>query len=312
MKPRLSPDSPTLRVKSVRPTAASPVVFAGPEVLEYREWVEHGIARPLKRPMVFWKMDGDFFTQGANRIKKAGLVVVWNGAQAHGRNITALCAAMKIPMLYIEWGVMPQAGSYLVDPRGLVGDSVLMSHLGWVTPEDIQRFETDITPIRARYPLEPTPGRILLPLQIENDTQVLYSGGWRNGVELIDEALARYPGRQIVVRPHPKSGNQYASGHSSPLVTIESKEEVPDFLDAARRSEMVVGINSTGLTEAAMLGVEVVALGECPLRAQPRRFRRRLLAGYWALRVPRDTTPLGVMRRFGCLPVDPDNGGCDA
>jgi len=65
-----------------------------------------------------------------------------------------------------------------------------------------------------------------------------------------------------------------------------------------------VGITSTCLYEAAILGVPVVALGDHPLRLQPKHLQDRVLAGVLALRIDRESGDLGsVLDRFGIRPL---------
>jgi len=67
---------------------------------------------------------------------------------------------------------------------------------------------------------------------------------------------------------------------------------------------VVIGITSTCLYEAAILGVPVVALGDHPLRLQPKYLHERVLAGALALRVDRETGNLAdVLDRFGIRPL---------
>ncbi len=258
-------------------------------------------AESLGRPYAAVDIDAEFF-KVAGDLKRASFVVIWNGAQDNGRNAKALCEAMKIPYAFFEWGVAPQDTTFLVDLDGFAGDSMLMRPLGWVTDADLKAYREGVSELRAQYPLEPKKSRILVPLQIENDSQILYHCPYRNMGEFVEHVASMYPSQDIVVRPHPKSGSQ--KPWKSARTTIEGKDVIHDFYDAARISEVVVGINSTALTEAAMLGVPVVALGKCPLQVHPWRNRERLLAGYWALRVQRTSSVGDVLQRFGLKPIE--------
>jgi hypothetical protein len=65
-----------------------------------------------------------------------------------------------------------------------------------------------------------------------------------------------------------------------------------------------VGITSTTLFEAAILGVPVVALGDHPLRLRRPDEVDRVLAGALALRVNRSDGDLGaVLDRFNVRPL---------
>ena len=280
------------------------VIYFGHDLKEHHDWIRPW-AEKHGRAYEFIKIDADFYRKAAPRLKRASYVVIWNGCQTNARNATALCDSMKIPTCFFEWGVQPQKDTFLVDLKGMVNRSMLMDALDWVTDTDIKAFEEAMEPIREKYPLRPKKGRILVSMQIENDTQVIYSGAWRNMAEVVEYVEHIYPNHEIVVRPHPKSGNQF---NFKPTrggeVVVEAKDKVADFLDAARLSDVVVGLNSTSLIEAAMLGVNTIALADCPLRAQPLRHRTRLLAGYWALRSRRNSCISDVLDRFGVHPID--------
>ncbi len=276
------------------------IVYIGWNGSECQAFVKRW-AESMGRPYAFIGVDTEFF-KVAGDLKRAAFVVIWNGAQHNGRNAKALCEAMKIPYAFFEWGVAPQSSTFLVDLDGFAGDSMLMRPLGWVTDADLKAYREGVTELRAKYPLEPQRGRVLIPLQIENDSQILYHCPYRNMGEFVEHVAAMYPSHDIVVRPHPKSGSQRP--WKSARASIEGHEVVKDFYDAARVSEVVVGINSTSLIEAAMIGVPVVAMGKCPLQVQPWRQRERLLAGYWALRVKRTSSIGDVLQRFNLKPID--------
>jgi hypothetical protein len=283
-----------------RQDADGAIVYIGWNAKECQDFVRSW-AESLGRPYEFVSVDTDFF-KVAGDLKRAAFVVIWNGAQDNGRNAKALCEAMKIPYAFFEWGVAPQATTFLVDLDGFAGDSMLTHPLGWVGDADLKAYREGVTELRTKYPLEPKKARVLVPLQIENDSQILYHCPYRNMGEFVEHVAAMYPSHDIIVRPHPKSGSQRP--WKSARATIEGKDVVKDFYEAARISEVVVGINSTSLVEAAMIGVPVVALGKCPLHVQPLRHRERLLAGYWALRVLRTQSIGDVLQRFNLKPID--------
>jgi hypothetical protein len=276
------------------------IVYVGWEAEECQGFVRRW-AESVGRPYAFASIDAEFF-QSADVIKRAGFVVIWNGGHGSGRNAKALCESMKIPYAFFEWGVAPQGSTFLVDLKGFAGESMLMDSLGWVTDADIAAYRVASAGFRAPYKLFPQPRSVLVPLQIENDTQVVYNSHYRGMNELIGAVVDAYPGADITVRPHPKSGNQKPSVPTG--IKVQTAKDEPDWLRAASHAELIVGVNSTALTEAAMLGVPVVALGRCPLAVQPKRHRERLLAAYWALRVPRVGGHIGaVIKRFGIAPI---------
>lgn len=232
----------------------------------------------------------------ASTIKYTSLAVIWNGLQYGGPQATRMCRRRGIPVCYIEWGLLPQRGSFSVDPAGLCGDSILARDVSWVTKADMDRLYEVRAELQKSHPIEGG-DHVLAPLQIENDTQILYFSTYRKMEEFVDDVEAMYPAGRIIVRPHPKS----SAKRSFARAEVDGSG---DFLDAAAKAGVVVGITSTCLYEAGILGVPVVALGDHPLRQQPKHLHERVLAGALALRIDRATGDLAaVLDRFGIRPL---------
>jgi capsule polysaccharide export protein KpsC/LpsZ len=234
--------------------------------------------------------------RSASVIKYSSLAVIWNGLQYGGPLATRMCRRRGIPVCYIEWGLLPQKGSFNVDPCGLCGDSILARDVSWVTKADMERLYQVRADLQKKYPIE-NGDHVLAPLQIENDTQILYFSTYRVMEEFIQDVEAMYPTERIIARPHPKS----SAARSFARAEVDGSG---DFLAAAAKAGVVVGITSTCLYEAGILGVPVVALGDHPLRQQPKHLHERVLAGALALRIDRATGDLAsVLDRFGIRPL---------
>jgi len=265
----------------------------------YNNQLESGIVRRYAERLGYayrWEGLRNSLFKAASVIKHASLAVIWNGLQ-HGTPLaTRLCRRRGIPVCYIEWGVLPQTTTFLVDPCGFCADSILAKDLSWVTDADMDRLHQVRTELQARYPVQKGK-HVLAVLQIENDTQILYFSPYRNMEEFVADVENMYPTGRIIARPHPRS--------SAKRSFVRAKVKGGgDFLDAASKAGVVVGITSTCLYEAAILGVPIVALGDHPLRLQPRHLHERVLAGVLALRVDRATGDLGaVLERFGIRPL---------
>lgn len=240
-------------------------------------------------------LKNDLF-QAATVIKFASMAVIWNGLQHGAPLATRLCRRRGIPVCYVEWGLLPQADTFLIDPTGFCADSILARDVSWVTNADMERLHEVRAQLQQQYPLDRR-DHVLAVLQIENDCQTLYFSPYRNMEEFMADVEAMYPTEEIIARPHPKSTAKRTFARAS----IEGGG---DFLEAARQARLVVAITSTCLYEAAILGVPVVAMGDHPLRLQPRRLHERVLAGALALRVDRATGDLGaILDRFGIQPL---------
>jgi hypothetical protein len=243
----------------------------------------------------FVSVHDDIHTEAAATIKYASFALIWNGTQHNTSLAASICAARGIPALFYEWGMLPQGSTFFIDPGGFCGASVMCGDLKWVTDQDMRQLERYRAKLQRKYPLCPEPGRVLLVLQIENDTQILHHTSINSMAEFIQRAETVYDPATLVVRPHPKSGNQRPPTRG----TIETGG---DFLSAAAKSQKVVALTSTCLYEAAVLGVPVRATGHHPLAVNAHQ-ADRVAAAALALRVNRDGDSIWhIARRFGLKP----------
>jgi len=227
----------------------------------------------------------------ADYIKYAKLVVIWNGMQQSGPLVTNLCKIRNIPTVYIEWGLLPQSTTYLVDPKGFTGNSILCEDISWVNEEDLLKLYETRLDLQEKYPLSDR-GYVLVPLQIENDTQILQYTKYRNMDEFVRDIEYMYPNNRIIVKSHPKS--RAKRNFNKAVMSTE-----PDFLKLASQASIVVGLTSTTLCEAAILGKPVVSLGEHALNKNDLRDRDKVLAGMLALNLDRKTGNMrSILDRF--------------
>jgi hypothetical protein len=235
------------------------------------------------------------FRAASDVIKRAAMVLIWNGLQGKSPLAARLCQSRGIPHAFFEWGMLPQGETFFVDPSGFCGDSILNGALHWVSDLDRAHLANKRAALQAQYPRQDE-GFVLVPLQVEADTQVLFHTPYNTMEELIEHVEAMYPNQRIVVRPHPSGGKKRRSQRAE--IIYEGQ-----WLDWARRASVVVGLTSTCLFEAGVLGVPVVALGDHPLRSHSARERDDLLAGALALSVSRSAEMSGVLARFGIKPL---------
>jgi hypothetical protein len=261
--------------------------------------LDAGVVRRYAEERGYWyrwvSIRSDLF-QTASIVKQSSMAVIWNGLQYGGPLAARMCRRRGIPVCYFEWGFLPQPATFSIDPCGFCGDSILSNDVSWVTDADMERLYQVRSQLQEQYHLEKG-SHILIPLQIENDTQILYFSPYQNMEEFVADVEAMYPNVRIIARPHPRA----------PGKRTFARAEVDgngSFLEAAAKAGVVVGLSSTCLWEAAILGVNVVALGDHPLRLQPRHLHDRVLAGALALRIDRATGDLGsVLDRLGIRPL---------
>jgi hypothetical protein len=175
-------------------------------------------------------------------------VYVWNGLTGVVANVLRqLCQRRQIRCAFLERGLLPN--SVFVDPRGTGGRSQLA------------RTTMPESPAASPPPSRPTHlrgRRILVPLQVERDTNILYDSPVATMHVLLERiADAAPPESTIVARRHPEEITASALPQRPNLVyddggTIEEQ---------CARADLVLTINSTvGLT-ALFAGRPVLALG---------------------------------------------------
>lgn len=271
-----------------------------------RKMVHHGFSNPetdawLRRYCqsygisFFWNGLKDNFFKSGQSVKHASIVAIWNGHQFTTPLSAKLCRVREIPHFFFELGMLPQSETYLIDPKGFCGDSILNGDLSWVTEEDMQKMYRKREELQALYPLDPQ-GNVLAPLQIHNDSQVLFYSRYTDMDQFIADVESRYPDHEIIARPHPKGGKSHQFKRAKEVFE-------GDFLSNAAKASLVVGITSTTLYESVVLGVPVVAFGNHPLATHPPELHNRVAAGALALTVRRDGDLRPILERFGIEPL---------
>lgn len=235
--------------------------------------------------------------QSATKIKYASFAVIWNGYQHTAMSVSKICEMRGIPKCYIEWGMLPQSDNFFIDPLGFCGQSILCKDLTWVNSQDVDFLYQKREELQKKYTIN-NEGYILVPLQIENDTQVLHNSPYNNMEEFISHVEYMYPNNRIIVKKHPKSSANRIFARAE---TYSGNE---DFLTLASKASLVVGITSTTLYESAILGVPVIALGDHPIRINKKDKLDKILAGALALNIDRSRGNLtSVLSRFGLKPL---------
>lgn len=234
--------------------------------------------------------------RSAAHVLESSLVCIWNGKQLGSSLMSTLCESRGIPKFHLEWGMLPQSHTYFVDPEGFCGDSILNYNLEWVTSEDIEEYKQLQSKLQSNYSLG-NEGYILIPLQRTTDSQILYYTKYNSMQEFVAEIEYMYPNNKILIKPHPKE----------PQINISTKHDIAnpkdDFLELASKASLVVGLTSTSLYEAAILGKPVVSIGDHPLRNNLLSKRDQLLAGITVLRTKRTPDSIkSVLDRFNIEP----------
>jgi len=205
-------------------------------------------------------------------------VYMWNGQNDHHQIVRGLCAEMGIPCSILEVGYFPQSKWFTIDQDGINATASLMrDQLDWVDDEHLKSLAELRDDYLGERKWRGGDGSILVPLQLARDTNVRDHSEVEDMQDLINLCEERFDGEQLRFKLHPRDESSYTSRH--PIVREGA------FLDMAVTAERVVGLNSTCLLEAVLLGAPTEALGDGFLRAHAGR-EERLLAALVDKQVP--------------------------
>jgi glycosyltransferase involved in cell wall biosynthesis len=218
------------------------------------------------------------------KVKGCKHLFMWNGAEAEYQPIKMICDKSGVGWSVVEVAWFPQSKNWFVDPLGINADASLMDDdLSWVTDAD----EKNLEKVRHDYwggrTWEPS-DYILVPLQLEWDTNIILHSPYKKMQQLIDHCEKKFEGQRIIFKRHPHDVHgKYKTKHE--LVVSGG------WLDYLSKAKEVYGINSTCLMEAALLGVPVTQLGNGYLKKHADK-KERLLAALCAKQIHINDTDL--------------------
>jgi hypothetical protein len=196
------------------------------------------------------------------------IVAVWNGLGLRYSQVMQACQDMGKKVIIVESGYFPQASHATFDRQGFMTGSTLMDDdLAWVTPEMLNR----LAKFRLKYApkWEPPGGYVLVPLQLEDDSNFVGSCEFSTMQEFIDSCCEVHRGKQILFKRHPKDGASYNTYEHSLVTNGELK-----ITNGARYASEVYGVSSTALLECALIeGLPVTAIGKSFLNKPQARDR---------------------------------------
>lgn len=173
----------------------------------------------------------------------------------------------SIKPVFSELGWLPQRGTVYFDLCGTnsqISRSAPAPRLafGKMVSFECKRFLTALR-VYGRVPrlvtskLGGSPLKVFVPLQDETDTNITEDSPFLTMNELVSFLASTYPHDHFHVRPHPRARPPYI--RNWPNVFFQDTSDDP--IHALNQYDMVLGINSTLLTEAAFLGHRVACLG---------------------------------------------------
>lgn len=226
-----------------------------------------------------------------NTAKDAAVVYFFNGEYPWLWESKQILHGQGKRILYLELGWFQQQDHFYCDWRGTNGESSLhFDDLSWLEEADYAAMEEKRISYREGIPLT-NEGYVLVPLQVPRDTNFIWSPLSRNG-DVIRMAKKLFAGRDIVFRKHPLDAHHY----SDMEIDLErgSSKPVKDMIMAA---DLVWGMNSTVLAEAALLGKRTIAFARSFLHIGTSQ--REALAALVARQIPKHAEDLTPWMRPG-------------
>jgi hypothetical protein len=219
------------------------------------------------------------------------LAYVWNGAYNHiQRTVIEPLKQSGCKIVFVEIAWFPQGEFLYFDKSGTNGNcSLFDDDLSWLEDFDFRRLDVFSEMYRGGRSLE-SKGYIFAPLQLSSDTQITHWSPYKRMDDFIDHCREKFRGMEIIFRKHPKDRGSYARKG----IGSEGEGDLRDLICGA---ELVYGINSTVILEAALIGKPVAAIGKCLINIGDER--RRSLAALLARQVPISATDFGPWIRPG-------------
>jgi hypothetical protein len=188
-----------------------------------------------------------------------GRVVIFNG---YHRPIHAAARYIerRWKTVYMEHGWLPQRDHNYIDTKGTGGRSSLLTAWRHLVGRE-ERVSSTMLKLKQLYrpnriELSLPSGYILVPMQLERDTSIVYDSPWFKSMpSLVGFVQRHFPDYPIVVKLHPMDDAVYDFTN---VTTISGRIPMNDLVPGA---EMIIGINSTSLIEALIHGKRIGALG---------------------------------------------------
>lgn len=208
------------------------------------------------------------------RSSEYDLIIIWNGNKPR----TGKVVSKFKNILFMERAWFPQSDYIFLDRSGINAKSSLMhDNLLWVNDDIINKYRKFKNEY-CRYNWTGSGGYVLVLLQMESDTNIIEHSPIKKMQDLVNFVEYNYNNDIILIKPHPKVLNPGITTNSS-IVTDET-----DLHKLISDSKLVVGINSTALLEARMIGAPVISLGDCVLNNH--KNHDKLLAALVSKQIP--------------------------
>ena len=214
-------------------------------------------------------------------------VITWNGAPLFAWALAFLARRKGVPTYFLERGLLPD--TLVVDPQGvnygshLAGANWEKIHATQPTAEEMRSLrqlclelqnqkrtivrqgqDISATDLRMKLGIPPRARTILMPLQIETDSNILsYSPYYKKMADIISDLqkiLKNIEEVILLIRPHPEDRSRLAELRSlaNGKTRVNTEFSLHSLLALA---DVVVTVNSTVGLEALLQRKPVVVLG---------------------------------------------------
>lgn len=185
------------------------------------------------------------------------VLFIWNGQMNPEKRLIERAKQKGIPIIYSELGWLPQAGTFYFDYKGIAVNSSLSDWEYYpLRPEEVKDLNNFLWYYKVAVNKNTIPVKddfVLVPLQVENDSQIILHSRIKSMQELIDYTRKFIKGK-IVYKAHPKDEKKLIIPKGCELV----KDNLHGYLQSCK---YVVTINSTVGVEALTYGKPVIVLG---------------------------------------------------
>lgn len=199
-------------------------------------------------------------------------VFCWNGSSPGDRTTATMASAAGAKMVYSEQGWFPQSATLYFDMTGTNARCGTRrkryAPLGEKERVRFLKLRADyisacgigalFDPDRFILALPDLSKPVFVPLQDERDLNIVQDSPFKTMDAFVGFLTTTWPELRFRVRPHPKFPSPALSAY--PNVDLDDPKR-PMF-DSLAQCGMVMGINSTTLLEAALLGKTVISFGE--------------------------------------------------
>lgn len=190
------------------------------------------------------------------------IVYIWNGSHDHQSDIVDFLREKKCKVVYAEMGWLPQHKYFYLDDKGIHSNSSIANRT-FKKPTDSEKstYRNIVNSLlrNINKEVKENEKQILVPLQIEGDTNITHHSHYQTMEQFIREIVEWVPSDyDIIFRPHPKDSETLMINDLPENCRILSEGQIYQLI---LESSIIIGINSTTLIEALALGKKVIAFG---------------------------------------------------